>query len=184
MIGTIWDIDEAKQRHVHSPGLANWLAYYLDKQLPVVDVGCGLGLYIATLDDFGFTTIGYEGTPGIGTIAKGNVHQADITEMLPRDMVGNVLCLEVMEHIEPKNESRVLANIKHLCTKTLVLSWAIEGQNGYGHINCKNAEYVVPTIEALGFKIDFAVTMRAREHATRMPHTNFFNQSLYIFNKL
>lgn len=190
MNGTIWSLDEAKTLHVHSPGLAHWLCANLSAQQPVFDFGCGTGRYLKALEDAGFTeVIGYEGTPGIKQIAVTDaVEEFDITKMYTvkptKTGRGQVLCIEVMEHIRSEDESNVLDTLTNFCLSTLVLSWGIEGQNGHGHINCRNADYVVSTVEARGFKIDFVRTMEARQAAACMPTLAFFNQSLYVFNKL
>lgn len=190
MNGTIWSLDEAKTLHVHSPGLAQWLCANLSAQQPVYDFGCGTGRYLKALEDNGFTEVmGYEGTPGIENIAVTDaVEQHDITGMhtIDKSLIdpGQVLCIEVLEHIRPEDESNVLDTLTNFCKSTLVLSWAIEGQNGHGHINCRNADYVVPTVEARGFKIDFVRTMQARAAAACMPTLSFFNQSLYVFNRV
>lgn len=181
--GGIWSLDEARVMHVHSPALAQWLVDNLDKDQLVIDFGCGKGTYLRMLDDNGFKQVGYEGTPGISEIAEANVHEMDITFLIePDGEYGTVLCLEVLEHIPAKDESGVLLNLKNHCNGKLVLSWAIEGQNGHGHVNCRNAEYVIPTIEALGFKINFLETHSARQAA--IADTEFFGQSLYVFNRV
>lgn len=187
MIGTIWTIEEAQRRHAHSPGLADWLAWWLDASIPVVDLGCGKGTYVKKLNTAGITAWGIEGTPGIDTIADtACITEADITKPLNTVFAApkrSVLCLEVLEHIAFYDEHKVLENIKSICNNILVLSWAIEGQHGYGHINCRNADYVVPTIEALGFTCLKDVTELARKAATSTPYTDFFNDSLYIFKR-
>ena len=185
---TIWSLDEARVLHVHSPGLAQWLVNNLEKDISVVDLGCGKGDYVKALVDAGFRDpFGYEGTPDIQTISDVPYHieQRDITILFPDHFVfkGNVLCLEVLEHIAPADEAKVLANIKTICTGTLVLSWAVEGQNGHGHINCRNADYVVPTIEALGFSFDFVQTMTARQAAVSNNGPAFFGDTLYVFKR-
>ena len=188
MEGTIWTLEEAKMLHVHSPGLAQWLVENLEKQIPVVDFGCGKGDYVKAFVDAGFyDAYGFEGTPDIEQISPvpDNIEVFDITNIVDDELIseGNVICLEVLEHIAPADEPKVLQNLKNFCNNTLVLSWAIEGQNGYGHINCRNAEYVVPTIEALGFKIDFVATQQARKAATANGGPAFFGNSLYVFKR-
>jgi len=187
MDGTIWTLEEAKLLHVHSPGLAQWLVDSLDKKSFVYDLGCGKGTYLDKLDKSGFRSQGFEGTTDVNEIsdcAPALIEQFDITKKINVLECGHVVCLEVLEHIEPEKEWLVLQNIKNLCDATLVLSWAVEGQNGHGHINCRNADYVVPRIEKLGFKIDFLATMSARNAAVSNNGPQFFFNSLYVFNKI
>lgn len=187
--GGIWSLDEARVMHVHSPALANWLIEHLDmrklpKQITVYDLGCGKGDYLKAFEDIGYKEVcGFEGTRGIKNISSSkSIVEKDITKEIFQTTPGHVLCLEVMEHITPEDEAKVLANIKKLCDRKLVLSWAVENQNGHGHVNCRNAEYVIPTIEALGFKINFLETHSARQAA--IADTEFFGQSLYVFNRV
>lgn len=185
---TIWTLDEAKVMHVHSPGLAQWLADNLDKTIPVIDLGCGKGTYLKKLIHAGFSdVVGLEGTPGINEIADIDfILEKDITKPLNSIISSdkrNLICLEVMEHIHPDDEAKVLENIKTICNNVLVLSWAIEGQNGHGHINCRSGVYVVNAIHKLGFKMNLDLTKAAREAAI-IQGTEFFEDTLYVFNRV
>lgn len=183
---TIWTLDEAKGLHIHSPGLADWIAGKLHKYTPVFDLGCGKGGYLKRLDDADFLNVlGFEGTPGIKTISlvPWNIVEFDITKEIIATETGNVICLEVLEHIHKSDEAAVLKNIKNLCNNTLILSWAVVGQHGHGHINCQNADYVVPTIEALGFKVDWDLTREAR-YAAVNNGPMYFNDTLYYFKRV
>lgn len=184
----IWSAEQARQYHVHSPGLAQWLCQNLDPHQQVYDFGCGMGYYLQKLAQHNFKKVcGFEGTPGIESMALSpHVMQMDITTMhimRKRHIVrGQVICLEVMEHIHRSHEENVLKTLQNFCEHTLILSWAIPGQNGLGHINCKPAAYVHAKINALGFKIDAQATAQARQAASAQP-TQFFNDTLYVLRK-
>lgn len=183
---TIWSLHDAKTYHVHSDGLAQWLVNNLPLRHPVIDFGCGLGKYVKALTSEDFCAYGYEGTPGIKQIAVSpNVYEYDIT--IPMGNLGPLhtsLCIEVMEHLLPTQEDAALQNITANCN-LLILSWAVEGQAGHGHNNCRNAEYVFAKLKKYGFKPDVALTTSAREAAAGTdPYMQFFRQSLYVFKPL
>ena len=186
--GGIWSLEEAKQFHMHSPGLAKWLCENLDRGIAVYDFGCGPGFYVKKLEEKGFDATGYEGTAGIENIAATkSVEQMDITKMYSIDDTlitpGQVVCLEVMEHIDAAEEDHVLMALEKFCDKTLVLSWAIPGQVGHGHINCRTGEYVRNKMQAYGFEVDEAATASARAASSGHP-TQFFNDTLYVFRRI
>lgn len=181
---TIWSLDDAKRLHLHSPNLAQWLmSYLLPKDLPVYDFGCGKGEYIAALEKVGFTCTGFEGTPKIESIAAsprvfGGV---DITKPISVKSPGHVISLEVMEHILQEQEQPALENITKFVSPDglLVLSWAVPGQTGHGHNNCRPASYVISRIEAFGFTLNETLTQSARKAGgSDLP---YFNETIYVF---
>jgi len=183
---TIWSLEDAKKYHVHSPGLAKWLVENLPPSRVVRDFGCGLGYYVKKLNDSSIYCQGYEGTQNIESIAlSDNVFGADITEEMFTDPItGPLLCIEVMEHILPADESKALNNITKACDSMLVLSWAISGQAGHGHNNCRSGEYVRARLKEYGFEVDEAQTQSARKAAAGTdPYLQFFNDTLYVFIK-
>ena len=53
--------------------------------------------------------------------------------------------LEVAEHIPLENEEAYLDNCCKLCEIGCILSWALPGQGGLGHVNEQPNEYVSQT---------------------------------------
>jgi SAM-dependent methyltransferase len=185
---TIWSLDDARRLHLHSPTLAEWLISYLPNFLPVYDFGCGKGEYVAALEKVGFTAFGFEGTPGIESIAAskkvyGGVDITDPAMDLPK-YHASVISLEVMEHILPEQEEQALKNITSRVHERgkLVVSWAVPGQQGHGHNNCRPASYVVPRIEAFGFKLNEILTASARKAGGT--DLSYFNETIYVFNRV
>jgi hypothetical protein len=183
---TIWSLEDAKKYHVHSRGLSEWLCNNLDPRYPVFDFGCGKGTYVAALIRSGFSALGFEGTPGISEIADVDlVLTQDITRpMSPPKRKGSVICIEVMEHVLPEQQRSVLNNLVAYCNDTMVLSWAIPGQAGHGHNNCRDEEYVIGQMADRGFYRHAGLTKQARIHAHNGdPYLQFFNNSLHVFKK-
>jgi 2-polyprenyl-3-methyl-5-hydroxy-6-metoxy-1,4-benzoquinol methylase len=108
----IWDVEEAKKGHFHSLELARKLERVFTKRMPVLDLGCGLGFYAHHLSSKGFSVTAYEGTEGIHEISIfKQIITHDLTEPLPDSIKGQVLCMEVGEHIPKANEQQFIDNI-------------------------------------------------------------------------
>ena len=180
---TIWSLAEARRHHRHSPGLAAALTSVLPCSAPVLDLGCGTGRYLQTLQDAGFRCQGVEGTPGIEAVARfSNIVEHDLSQPLtlnwPRS---SILCLEVAEHLHPCHEDQLLQTIDQFCVEWLILSWAIPGQPGHGHHNCRTNDYVRNRLAHFGFQEQPAVTARLR--AAVDSHTPWFRQTLLAFRR-
>lgn len=179
----IFTLDEAKIEHHSSKRLAHQLATVLPKNTPVIDYGCGKGTYIAHLSERGFECTGFEGTVGIEDLAdfKGII-QSDLTKPMGERPKGSVICLEVAEHIDAKYEDVLIKNITENCTGKLIISWAVIGQGGCGHVNEQNAHYVIPRIEKEGFKFNARQSDKLRTFAGA--DLWWFKKSIYVFDRV
>lgn len=178
----IFTIDQAKIEHHSSARLAFQLTTILPKNVPVIDYGCGKGTYIKYLSERGYNCTGFEGTPDIREVADFNgIIQADLTKPLGERPSGSVICLEAAEHIGAEFESVLLDNITQNCTGKLVISWAVKGQGGCGHVNEQNSHYVIPAIEARGFAYNRMQSQRLRTYAGA--DLWWFRKSIYVFDR-
>jgi len=183
---TIWSKEEAEKFHVNSPELLGLLKDYLPKEDIVYDFGCGDGYILAGLSEAGFTCKGIEGTPGIIEIAKfKDIIEADLSKPVDDllfEKKGSVLSFEVAEHLLPEQEEQFLKTITSAVNYNLIISWAVEGQQGYGHNNCRNADYVIPKIESMGFRYVEEDSLTFRKIAGSGEASWFLN-TIYIFRK-
>lgn len=178
----IWNLDDAKNQHQYSPRLAAAFSYLLPKAKPVIDLGCGKGSYLKTLFHKGFICFGYEGTPGINEIADfDNITQCDLTTPMVLSASGSSLCLEVAEHIPKEHEATLLQNITECCDEWLIISWAVKGQGGFGHVNEQNSDYVIKTISDLGFEHIQGLSDYLRTEGGA--DLWWFKKSIYVFKK-
>lgn len=181
---TIWSKEEAEKYHVNSVELLELLQIYLPTKDIVYDFGCGDGYILEGLDKYGFKCRGVEGTPGINEIAKfKDIIEADLSK--PFDTfteTGSVLSFEVAEHLLPEHEEEFLKTLTKYTKDYLIISWAVKGQQGYGHNNCQNADYVIPKIESMGFKYIEEDSKNFRKIAGSGKASWFLN-TIYIFRR-
>jgi hypothetical protein len=183
MTKTIWTLAEAKRKHRHSAGLADALASLLPASQPVLDLGCGQGFYLQHLAERGYRCLGVEGTPGIRDIAFfPGIVTADLSKPLELDWSrSSIICLEVAEHLLPEQEAQLLETIDRYCGQWLVLSWAVPGQRGHGHNNCRSNDYVRDRFAQRGFQMQPELTDRLRTEVDE--HTRYFRRTLQVFTR-
>lgn len=186
-----WTSDDTESIHVHDPRLANWILNYLqnDKDKQLIDFGCGMGDYLKKLHDNGFSNLhGFE-----GEVRKGSpkfIKNWDLSNPIKnyegynslKKSAYNTICLEVGEHIPKQYESIFLDNITSLTTNKIILSWAIIGQLGDGHVNCMNNDEVILKMDELGFKYLEDDSISAR-NSVSPAIASWFLKTIMIFQK-
>jgi hypothetical protein len=146
----------------------------------VLDIGCGGGQYVKFMDKLDlFVASGVDGNPLTPQMSDGLCFCADVARPLALGVSDWVMSLEVGEHIPAKFESTFIRNLHEHNRHGLVLSWALEGQDGIGHVNCRNNDYIKKVMRELGYVNDLTVEKRLRETAT-LP---WFPNTLMVFRK-
>jgi len=178
-----WNIEGTKFEHEHcyDAALSNSILD-LAKKLDIkrcYDFGCGPGKYVNHLRDHGIEASGFDGNPITDYIR--NCHTLDLTSNFNLAPVKFLTCLEVCEHVPKVYEDILLANIdKHIVPGgTLVLSWAIIGQGGFGHVNCQNNDYVINKISLMNYTYDPLQSQILRNTAS----VSWFKNTIMVFNK-
>lgn len=178
----IWGEEEA-EHHQHSEALAKFFIAYFDKETRVYDFGCGLGYYVKHLNDARFLAWGVEGAILKGCLIPSKVIQHDLTQPFTfNNRQGNVICLEVGEHIPPQFEQQFLNSITAACSCKLVMSWALPLQGGLGHVNCQPQEYIIAEVCRRGFAYKEDLTLQVRE--TIEDNCDWFRMTLLIFERV
>lgn len=179
--------------HGHDEGLAYGILLFLRRQLTelpinmVWDIGCGDGFYTQFLnrrsEGYIYCT-GIDGNPYTKNIAGEYCIILDLSkkvELAPKDWS---ICLEVGEHVPQEFETVFLDNICHLSKKGLILSWAVKGQGGDGHVNCLNNDEVIERMSSRNFYLDGDATQELRSYCAEYPNTGWwFKQTLMVFRK-
>ena len=174
----------SREHVVFDPGLATHLVTAVFAQNDtVVDIGAGVGQLGAVLRDHSadVTWRGYDGGSNIqdyynrrvrprGSTRRGyimpRVCWIDAADRLAPAKVGIhtwVVSIEVGAHIPKTDEPAFISNLAAMSGHGIIVSWAVPGQGGYGHINERSNEYLISKFQKLGFIHDVSMSLAARD---------------------
>lgn len=121
-----------------------------------VDVGCGVGTWLADLKGRGVDRIqGYEGEwldTAQAVVPKGLISLQDLARSLPKptERFDLAISLEVAEHLPEAAADDFVASLVNL-SDIVLFSAAIPGQGGKHHVNEQWLEYWVGKFESRGY---------------------------------
>ena len=143
------------------------------------DFGCGTGSYVEAFTKEGIDATGFDGNPSVVEIK--NCQLMDLTTVCNLPPVECVICLEVGEHIPRQYEGVFLSNIDRALKNNgiLVLSWAIPGQCGFGHVNEQSNNYVKSILQSMNYE-NLALDENKLRENTSIP---FFKDTVMVFRK-
>lgn len=152
----------------------------------VLDAGCGTGFYSQYLSKgMGIGTLAVDGNPNTFQLTDGLGRTVDLSKPQDLGLFDWVLCLEVGEHIPLEYEKIFLENLDRHNNCGIVLSWAIRGQGGDGHVNCLDNWEVIEKVERLGYQMDMESTVKLRQSCAEYPNTGWwFRNTLMVFRKV
>lgn len=145
----------------------------------VVDLGCGLGTYCELLKLAGFPAIGYDGNKNTPRLTDGKCGILDFSEEIDIGWYDAVISLEVAEHIPEQHEATFLMNVAKTTKRVLILSWAVPGQGGLGHVNTQENEYVIQKMEQHGYTLLPYWSAYLRKQAD----LSWFRNTLMVFTR-
>jgi hypothetical protein len=165
--------------HCFDESIAFGVASLLNPGQTLVDLGCGDGKYVSYFRERGIFACGVDGNPHTPELSSGVCSVWDITQPLLAMQASWVICLEVGEHIPPLLEHHVFENISRVGTQGAVVSWAVPGQGGHGHVNCQPNQYVLQQMAGWRFEFDDAASADLRQ-AAKLP---WFRDTLMVFRR-
>ena len=178
-----WNIDnnskEFKEQHHFDSNLAKGILKVNSSKQAMYDFGCGNGRYVEFFTSENIDVKGFDGNPCTSRIANCSI--LDLTSSFDMPARPFVICLEVGEHVPDKYEDVLLNNIiKHVEKNgLLVLSWAVLGQGGLGHVNCRNNDYIIKKISGMGLTFDNSLS----EELRRAAGISWFKNTIMVFKK-
>ena len=175
----VYTHEDASVGHIHSENLCNKLSEIIDKNVPIIDIGCGRGDYVKSLNLKGFNIKGIDGIKL--ECHDDNIHILDLTKPFIIDNKCTVMSLEVGEHIPKQYEDTFIDNLSNNCSGKLILSWAVEGQAGIGHVNCQNNDYIINRLKDRGFIFNQEITDSLRDVVE--DNCDYFRNTLMFFKK-
>ena len=157
-------------------GIYNFLKINDIKTL--LDLGCGKADYCKYFMSQGVHCDAYDGNPNTKILSGGIGKVIDLSKDIElKNKYDCVMSLEVGEHIPAQYENCFINNICRHSNKWIILSWAIIGQGGNGHVNCRNNEYIIEQLLNRGFLYDYEVSKTLRENANIF----WFKNTLMVF---
>lgn len=121
----------------------------------ITDLGAGVGQYGHALKarHSNLVYLAYDGAGNVEEYTENYVKFVDLTIPLSLPPTDWLLTSEVGEHIPHEFEKQYIANIHAHNCKGVILTWAVVGQGGHGHVNCHGNEYIIKIFEELGYRV-------------------------------
>lgn len=176
----IWK-NAAVSDYVFDVGLASSLVEFFKEQGgSVLDIGCGAGNFTRAFKDADIECDGYDGAPNVVEMSNGLCGVMDFSVPVFLPSFDWVLCLEVGEHIPAEFEHDFIENLHRLNIRGVVLSWAVPGQGGVGHVNERSNDYIRNIFDRLGYWdcLDFEQQLR-----NSVTISFWFRNTLMVFEK-
>lgn len=176
-----WE-NPTKEGHAHDSRLAGAILKVLKARKidTLVDFGCGTGEYARFFRRHGHVVEAYDGNPWTEQLTGGIGQVKDLSQRFNLlKQFGCVMSLEVGEHIPAEFEQTFIDNIvKHsLDGGIIILSWAVPGQDGDGHVNCHTNDYIIQQMQQRGFYLENTLTNQLRKAAS----LRWFKNTLMVF---
>ena len=153
---------------------------FLEVQTDVVDFGCGNADYARRLQAEGKNVDAFDGNPNTPEMTNGFAKVIDLS--VPFDLEKKYECvisLEVGEHIPKNREQDYLDNLDRHCKQCLILSWALPGQGGDGHVNEQSNEYIIDQMSNRGYSF----YKEAADYFKQVANLWWFKKTIMVFIK-
>lgn len=153
----------------------------------VIDIGCGVGMYLAEFKKFGAEIVGVEGSEAAlpQSFVPAETVIFDLTEPLDLSRKFDLcLCLEVAEHL-PGAKAGILVDSLVRLAETIIFTAAVPGQGpaSIGHINEQLPEYWHQIFQTRKYRYNKEVTERLRQRMIEAKVVWWITNNLMIFDK-
>ena len=178
-----WQGIDCDNRHAHDSKLCQGLIDFFKKKKcsSLIDVGCGEGDYVEKFLKNNINAIGFDGN---SETKKASGNKCGVfnfcSDAKSLGVYDWVLSLEVGEHLPKQYEEMFILNLHQLNKRGIVLSWAIEGQRGFGHFNCRNNDYIKSKFDSMGYKN----IVKDEESLRNLSSKFWFKDTIMVFERI
>lgn len=147
------------------------LNLYKERVESVVDIGCSIGTFLEPWNEDGKIVRGYEycyeesmnGIKNAGL--EDYILFGDATKSIQFDRKYDLaVSIEVAEHIPTEYSEQFVKNLINASNGMVLLTAALPGQGGTGHINCQPKEFWINLFEKHGWKRNCNDESHIRSH--------------------
>jgi glycosyltransferase involved in cell wall biosynthesis len=170
----------AREEQPWADRLALWIKRELEPKT-VLDIGCGPGIYVKSLQDLGVHAHGIDVDQRVH--GKPYLEFKSLFDLDSTALAEVVVCMEVIEHIESDLEDQVIDRVSAVVGKTLIWTAAVPGQGGIGHVNCRPKEYWAEKFQALGLVRNLQKEQQLISYAQAGYHLGWFTNNLLYFER-
>lgn len=153
----------------------------------VIDIGCGLGIYLAKLAKNGVDVLGYDGAPAAlaASLVGDKIKLHDLCQPLKLNRQFDLcLCLEVAEHLEEACAPILINTLVNL-SPTVIFTAATPGQGpvSIGHINEQPHEYWQKLFAQKNFILNRKLTEKIKKEMAEKKVVWWLAKNLMIYEK-
>lgn len=151
----------------------------------VLDIGCGMGLYISELGRMEKQAFGCDSSRDAIALAPNDcfVFFADVTKDIHiNQRFDLVICFEVAEHIRKRHSETLVKN----CTRygdCVLFTAAPKGQGGVGHINEQSYDFWIRLFEKRHFEYERDRSLHLREVMEKAGVVEWIASNIMCFQK-
>ena len=172
-----WLDKSATDTHMFDPVLCDAIVRSFTDMKTIIDIGCGNGKYTSALNEAGYLCLGFDGSPLTPELTNMRCDVMDFSQSVNIGKFDLVLSLEVGEHIPVEYEQTFIDNLCNHSKKSILISWAVEGQPGTGHVNCRNNDYIISEMKKRDFIFDEDISQYFRDNS----YLPWFKNTLMYF---
>lgn len=187
MINQVYDKSFYSETHENKIESFRKVASILSRHLTfetVLDIGCGSGQLLAELKQNGKDVLGCEISEAAIKRAPAGItsFQADAAKPIHINRCFDlVVCIEVAEHINKRQSSRLVANCTNL-GRQVFFTAAPKGQSGVGHINLQSYSFWIKLFAKQGFKHQVLLSKTLQEHMRAENVLSWIADNLMVFS--
>ncbi|MFA6171199.1 MAG: methyltransferase domain-containing protein [Patescibacteria group bacterium] len=153
----------------------------------VIDIGCGIGIYLKEFEKKGIGISGYDGAPAAikNSLVGDKIKYHDLVKPLRLSRKFDLcLCVEVAEHLPETCENTLINSLVRL-SDTLIYTAATPGQGDLliGHINERPHAYWKKKLKASGFTYKTKLTGVVRKEMAEKKAVWWVAKNLMVFQK-